>query len=97
MIPIQNVSEVPDTVIKQGEKIKGIQTGKEEVKPPVCADSVKTKHSKESTQKSSQNSLSEFSKVSIQGSIIFQYTSNKRSKTGKFLNTIYNISKWENF
>ena len=61
MIRIQNVSEVPDTVIKQGEKIKGIQTGKEEVKPPVCADNVKTKHSKEPTQKTPRTT--EFSKI----------------------------------
>ena len=65
MIPIQNVFEVPDSVIKQGKKIKGIQIEKEEVKPPLCADNMKTKNSKESTQKSSRNSLSEFSKVSI--------------------------------
>lgn len=38
MIRIQNVSEVPDTVIKQGEKIKGIQTGKEEVKSPLLVN-----------------------------------------------------------
>ena len=97
MIPIQNVFEVPDSVIKQGKKIKGFQIGKEEVKPPLCADNMKTKNSKESTQKSSQNSLSEFSKVSIHVSTVFQYTSNKQSKTEKFLNTIYNISKKEIF
>ena len=79
MIPIQNVFEVPHSVIKQGKKIKGIQTGKEEVKPPSRADNmtIYTKNSRESTKKRSQNSLSEFSKVSMQVSIIFQYTSNK--------------------
>ena len=40
MIPIQNVFEVPHSVIKQGKKIKGIQTGKEEVKPPSRADNM---------------------------------------------------------
>ena len=79
MIPIQNVFEVPDSVIKQGKKIKGIQIGKEEVQPPSRADkmTIYTKNSKESTKKRSQNSLSEFSKVSMQVSIIFQYTSKK--------------------
>ena len=84
-------------LVRHENKAKYIQIGKEEVKPPLCADNMKTKNSKESTQKSSQNSLSEFSKVSIQVSTVFQYTSNKQSKTEKFLNTIYNISKKEIF
>lgn len=57
--------EVLASSVRQEKEIKGIQIEKEEVKPPLCADNMKTKNSKESTQKSSRNSLSEFSKVSI--------------------------------
>ena len=88
------VFEVPDSAVRQGKKTKGIQIGKEEIKPSLFAYNNHTyKKSQGIYKKSSQNSLSEFSKVNLQISIIFQYTSNEQSETENFLNTIYNISK----
>ena len=77
------VLDVQATAIRQGEQIKGIQIGKEEVKLPLFADDMilYIDNPKDSTKKL-QELINEFSKVAgykinIQKSVAFLYANNK--------------------
>ena len=80
------VLEVLDTAIRQVKEIKGIQTGREEVKLSLYADDMilYIENPKDSTQKLLElvNKFSKVAgyKINIQKSVKFLYTSNEISE-----------------
>ena len=80
--------EVVATAIKQGKEIKGIQTGREEVKLSLYADDMilYTENPEDSTQKLLEV-INEFSmvtryKINIQKSVDFLYTNKYQKRKG---------------